>query len=320
MSALVGIIAPVFGLLALGYAATFTRLLEEGTARVLAGFVYWFAIPVLLFRSLARAELPADVPWDYLAAYFTGSLTAFAAGVAGARLLGRRRWGDLGITGFSACFGNTLLLGTPVILTSLGEQALLPWLIVIAIESPALFALVTVFLERERAGRASGGMATTGFPLAVARGIVTNPILVSMAAGIAWNAAGWPLPRPLDRWAELLGGAAIPCALFASGAALRSYRLSGAVALAALMTGVKLILQPLIVYLVATRFMTLPPLWVNVVVIGAAMPVGVNAFLFATRYDVGQAESAAAILLSTVLAVLTLSAVLLALGVVPEPG
>ena len=50
----------------------------------------------------------------------------------------------------------------------------------------------------------------------------------------------------------------------------------------------------------------MPPLWAAVATVTAAMPTCVNAYVFASRYGVGQREAAAAILLSTVLAVLTL--------------
>ena len=57
-----------------------------------------------------------------------------------------------------------------------------------------------------------------------------------------------------------------------------------------------------------------PPLWAKVVILLAALPVGVNVYVFATRYEAGQAESAAAIVLSNLLSVVTLPLVLLWLG------
>ncbi|MEM7026380.1 MAG: AEC family transporter, partial [Pseudomonadota bacterium] len=122
------------------------------------------------------------------------------------------------------------------------------------------------------------------------------------------------LPELARSWANLLAGAAVPCALFSVGASLRGYRVAGALRPALLMTVLKLVVHPLVVWLLATQVFDLPPLWVKVVVLMSALPVGVNAYLFAVRYEAGQQENAAAILVSNVVSVATLSAVLYWLG------
>jgi malonate transporter len=81
------------------------------------------------------------------------------------------------------------------------------------------------------------------------------------------------------------------------------------------MVALKLPLQPLAVWLLATLVFDVPPLWANVVILLAALPVGVNVYVFATRYDAGQAESAAAIVISSILSVVTLPLLLYWLGV-----
>ena len=106
----------------------------------------------------------------------------------------------------------------------------------------------------------------------------------------------------------------MPCALFSVGASLRAYRLKGALPPAALMVALKLVAHPLIVWALVSFVFAVPPLWAKVAVLLAALPVGVNVYLFAVRYDAGQAESASAILLSSVLSVATLPLVLLWLG------
>ena len=80
-------------------------------------------------------------------------------------------------------------------------------------------------------------------------------------------------------------------------------------------TLLKLVLHPLLVWLLATHVFVLPPLWRDVAVIMAALPVGVNVYLFALRYEVGAPPAAAAMLISTGLSVATLAGVLHLLGV-----
>jgi predicted permease len=94
------------------------------------------------------------------------------------------------------------------------------------------------------------------------------------------------------------------------GASLRAYRIAGALRPALVMVALKLVICPLVVWALATFAFAVPPLWAKVAILLAAMPVGVNVYLFGVRYGAGEAESATAILLSSILSVATLSAVL----------
>ena len=128
-------------------------------------------------------------------------------------------------------------------------------------------------------------------------GLVRNPILWGLAGGIALNLLGLRLPAALARWTELVAGAAVPCALFSTGASLRSYRIAGALQPALVMVALKLVVCPLAVWALATLVFEMPPLWAKVAIVLAAMPVGVNVYLFGVRYHAGEAESATAVLL-----------------------
>jgi predicted permease len=55
--------------MAFGYGATFTRVFDEAAARALAAFVFYFAIPIMLFRNMASATLPDQIPWGDLVSY-----------------------------------------------------------------------------------------------------------------------------------------------------------------------------------------------------------------------------------------------------------
>jgi predicted permease len=135
-----------------------------------------------------------------------------------------------------------------------------------------------------------------------------------MAFGITFNLLRLELPDAIDRWAMMMAGAAVPCALFSVGASLRAYRIAGALKPAAMIVALKLVVHPLAVWVLATLVFDVPPLWAKVVILLAALPVGVNVYVFATRYDAGQAESAAAILISSILSVVTLPIILYWLG------
>jgi len=297
--------------MAFGYAATYTPVFDRSAANALAQFVFYFAIPVMLFRSMATATLPEQIAWGYLFSYFFGFAIVFAIGMTIARLVFGGSFARQVIIGFSAAFGNTVLLGIPLVLTSFGDQASLPLFLLMAFHGTVLFTSLTVVLEAGRGGSAE----LRAVALKAVTGLANNPILWGMAGGIAFNVLDLELPGPVERWATLMAGAALPCALFSVGASLRVYRIAGALGPALMIVALKLVVLPLVVWLLAAAVFDVPPLWAKVVVLLAALPVGVNAYLFGARYDAGQAESAAAIVLSSILSILSLPVVLYWLGV-----
>jgi predicted permease len=234
----------------------------------------------------------------------------FGSGMVIARLAFGGSFERQAIIGFGSGFGNSVLLGIPLVLTSFGEQASLPLFLLLAFHSTVLFTAITVTIEVGRGSRAE----LRAVPLKALKGLVSNPVLWGMAFGITFNLLRLELPDAIDRWALMMAGAAVPCALFSVGASLRAYRIAGALKPAAMIVALKLVVHPLAVWLLATLVFDVPPLWAKVVILLAALPVGVNVYVFGTRYDAGQAESAAAILISSVLSVVTLPIVLYWLG------
>ncbi|MDX1606213.1 MAG: AEC family transporter, partial [Candidatus Competibacterales bacterium] len=151
-------------------------------------------------------------------------------------------------------------------------------------------------------------------PLATLRGLATNPIIIGLLLGLGWNLSGLPLPGPLDRLTEMLAQAATAGALFALGAGLTRYRLAGNLGEPLLLVALKMLLQPLLVWLLGAHVLALPPLWTAVLVLLAALPTGVNAYLFAQRYEVGIATATTTVFLSTATGLVSLPLVLYLLG------
>ena len=308
LEALVDIILPVFGIIAAGYGATFTPAFDEQAGAALSKFVFYFAIPVMLFHSLATKELPTAVDLGYFAAYYGGVGLTFALASLAFRLLGVADLEFRVLAGFGAVYGNTVLVGIPVILAAFGDEAGLPLFLLISFHAVILFTAITLMVEGYARGQGDLRQVVSG----ALKGLLANPILMGLVLGVAFNLVGLELPSLVDRWAGLVSGAALPCALFSIGASLRAYRIAGTWHVLGVIVLLKLIVQPLAVWALATLVFGVHPLWASVAVVAAAMPTGVNAYLFAVRYGKAEAENAAAMLVSTILAVPVLS-VLLAL-------
>jgi hypothetical protein len=131
--------------------------------------------------------------------------------------------------------------------------------------------------------------------------------------GILFGLTGAALPEVVDRTLGFIGQAAPPTALFALGATLSLRKVAGNLGPAGLMVGLKLLLHPFVVWLLVTQVIVLEPFWAHAAVIFAAGPVGANVFIFAQHYEAGVEAASSAIVISTGLAMLTISALLLML-------
>ncbi len=310
MPIMVEIIAPIFGIVLVGWLAARLRAFDEAATRGLSLFAFNFAIPVLLWRTLARADLPAHPDWGLVLTYFSGAAAVFALGAA----VGRRVFGQMGaapaIFGISAAFSNTIILGIPIVLRAFGEGAAVPLSLIVAFHSAILFTLTTVVAEIG----AGGASHWHGTILNVGRGLAGNPILWAIAAGLAANFLDLRVPAVLDQFAATLGAAALPAALFALGANLSRFRLGRSLSEAAVLAALKIAVQPLLVYLLGSRVFGLAPISLAVAVTIAALPTGVNAYLFAARYDAAIAAATSTILLSTLVSIASLALLLSALA------
>jgi predicted permease len=306
MPVLLNVVAPVFGILALGFLAARARLLDPPGVRGLVLFVFNFAIPVLLFRSLAAMTLPDVVPWAFLAAFYAGALTVYGAGMALARWGYGRPLKDQAIWGMGAGFSNTVLLGIPIVLTGLGPEAALPLFLIIGFHSAVLMPVTVAILHME----AVEGPRRRSRVATVAYEVVRNPIVMGLALGLAANAIGLTLPGTLDRMAELLGGAAVPCALFAMGASLAAYPAGGDTPPALVLATLKLIVHPLIVWVLMGPVLGIGGIWLSTAVVVAAMPTGVNVYLFGARYGAAPSVAARTVLLASAASVVTVSVLL----------
>lgn len=295
----------MFGLVLLGYLAARLAGFDEAATRGLSLFVFNYAIPIMLVRTMARVALPEQPEWGLIVAYFASTFIIFGLGALAAWRPFRRSGAEPAIFGITAAFSNSLILGIPLVLEAFGEEAALPLFLIIAFHSALLFTLTTIVAE---AGLGAG-LPLRRIPVNVGRGLLTNPILWGLAAGLAMNLMSLQLPGPVDRLAGFMGDAAVPCALFALGASLSRFHLAGALPSALVLTGLKNVVHPAIVVALAP-LLELSPLTAQVAIVVAACPSGVNAYLFAARYRAATAEATSTILVSTVLSIVTLSALL----------
>ena len=308
MGQILSIVLPVFGLIGIGAAVAWTKLLGRTTGDALSEFVFAVAIPVLLFRIMATADLGSTSAWRLWLAFFAAFAVSWLAGtVLTRRLFGRDARAGL-VAGLAAGYGNTTLIGIPLALAAFGADGSVPMALIIAVQLPMMMTAVALLMVRaERQDGVGSGRSKPGTVLrSLAENLVGNPIIVGIAAGLAWRIAGVPLsglPADLvNRLADVAG----TLALFAMGMSLKHYGIRGNVAAGLVLTFLKLIAMPALALLLA-RLIGLPPIATQVVVIAASCPTGVTPFLVAGRFRTGEGLASTTITMSTGLAVLSVA-------------
>lgn len=295
---------PLFVLILAGYVSARRGLIDQGGIRGLTGFVFYFTLPLTLFHMMATAPVAERFDSAFVGAYLFAALALQAAGIAIARWGFGHRLDEQAVQGMAASFGNLVFIALPIALELFGEAAALPILLLLLVENGVILPLTIALIELARSERGPAWRA----PGVAGLAIVRNPVIMSVLAGAAVALAGLSLPDLLDGVVKFVKGANVPCALFALGATLatmpRGERLREAGALVVL----KLAAYPAMVYALLTYVVTVDPTWRAIAVLCAAMPMGANVYLIAARYDVYVARASAGVLLSTLISVLTVSA------------
>jgi predicted permease len=295
---------PLFALVFVGYGLMrFTRLPKSWSDR-LSRFVFSVALPAMLFRLMSDFSRLPPVDARLLVAFFGSCLIVFAIG----RLIAWRAFGLDGVGqsvfALGGVFSNNVMLGLPLAKVVLGDAALPSVALVLVFNALILWTLVTVSVEWARHGSFSlrGGAKTV-------RAVLTNPIVAGILCGTLFGAAGFSLPGLIDVPLEMLGQAASPMALLALGMGLAEYGVRQGWHISLAITALKLLLQPLVVWLLA-RLLGLPPMETEVVVLLASIAVGANVYLMSRQFKVLEGPVAGSLVLSTALAALTTPLVL----------
>lgn len=294
---------PFFALIALGYWAGRTRFFSEEATAYLTKFVFYFALSAMLFRFSANLSLGDILDRVYIGAYFTATLAIYLV-VTAVALFRKVSLEEAAIEAQSAVIGNVGFLGVPMLVLLLGEAAIGPVMLVLAVDLIFFGSLVVILITGSRDGRMSLGVFRT-----VGLGLISNPMIVSIVLGFTWSAFAIPIPAPANEFLSILGGAATPGALFAIGASLAS-KSAERMQVAGWLSFGKLVMHPVAVAICALLVFDVDPYAASVMIAAAALPTAGNVYIIAQHYGVAPQRVSATILISTALSIVTVSLVI----------
>lgn len=302
-SAVIDAAFPVFALILTGWICTKRQLLGPSSREGLNTFVIYLALPAQLFAAMSNADLTELAQ--------PGFFWSFALGMFGTAivysLISRDKHVapiDKLINSMSSAYGNSGFMGIPLCLMVFGKAGLGPSVITAVFTVSLLFAVTITLIELQRLESAKIGPALQKVMSAMLR----NPLLVAPVLGVLWSFMQWPMPEPAARYVGLLGDASTPCALIAIGLFLGQTVPQRAEPEVIRIVILKLVFQPALTAVLVLFVFDVPKLWAMVAILSAALPVGTGPFMMSQLYQRDASASARAILVSTVLSVLTISA------------
>ncbi|MFT6273292.1 MAG: putative permease, partial [Dinoroseobacter sp.] len=231
---------PFFGIIALGYGAGRTGFFSTEATAYLTKFVFYFALSAMLFRFAANLTFSDIWQPDAMLAYLWATAVVYLI-VTCVALIRKVSVEEAAVEAQCGVIGNVGFLGIPMLVLLLGEAAVVPVMVVLAVDLLVFGSLIVILITGSRDGRVSLGVLVT-----VGKGLVKNPMIVSIFLGLVWSAMQLPIPDPLNSFLATLGAAATPGALFAIGASLAS-KSAERIEVAAWLSFAKLILHPLAV-------------------------------------------------------------------------
>jgi predicted permease len=289
---------PFFAIIGLGFWAGRSRFFTEEATAYLTRFVFFFPLSAMIFRFAANLSFDDIFKPNLLIGYLAGTMATYLVAnfVAFVR---RQDMSTAAVEAQCAAIGNVGFLGLPMMVLLFGEAAVAPMMTVLTVDLVVFSSLIVMLINAHRGTGAS--LATLRL---VGMGLVSNPMILSIVAGLAWSASEFPIPRPLNDFLAILGGAATPGALFAIGASLGS-KSAERVQIAGWLSCAKLVLHPALVAVGVLWLMPVPTYTAGVAIAAAALPVAGNVYMLAQHYGVAPQRASAAILISTVVSIVS---------------
>jgi malonate transporter len=309
MKPVIDSVVPLFALILTGYLCGRRGVLGVAATESLNKFVVWLALPALLFQAVAEVRWAEVNQPGFVFSIGFGMIGTFLLSLALDRRR-RSRLPDASVEALAASYPNTGFLGIPLCLSVFGRPGLHPAIIATVLTACLLFGLSLTLIELGRQQGRGTGRALLKVGAALAR----NPLLVAPALGLVLAVARLPLPGPLARFTGLLGGAASPCALVTLGLFLAQSRAPAAPRVIARIVVLKMLVQPLVTGVLVLAVFDMPRVWSSAALLLNALPIGTGPFMLAKLYDREAAVTSRAILLSTLLSLVTISLLVAWLG------
>jgi predicted permease len=315
MSDVVGLVLPFFGLIFIGFVVARITRQPLDALGWMNTFVIYVALPALFFQLLAKTPFEKLTEWTFILGSVVSTYIVFSIMFAGSLLVARGGIAEATIKALSAAYGNIGYMGPGLALLAFGEEAAVPVALIFCFENIVHFAVAPMMMAISGDDRHTLPQLVLG----VVKRIALHPFIIATAIGVAAAYAEVRPPLPVERLLAYLSSAAAPCALFAMGVTLALRPLKRVPVEMAPIAALKLVVHPLLCYVVLSWIGNFSPVWTFSAVLLAALPTATNVFVIAQQYEVWVQRASASVLITTCLSVVTVTGLLYMIraGVLP---
>jgi len=303
MLAVIELVLPLFAIIVLGFVAgKLARLPIEGLAWM-NFYIIYVALPALFYQLLSRTAVSQFTQVGFILVSIGSTFSIFLLVYLIARWR-KNHQPEATIQGLAAAYGNIGYMGIPLGLAAFGPAAAVPVALIFCFENAMHFIVAPLFMALDNSNK------QTKFELIrhITVKIFSHPFIIATIAGVLASIFSFKLPEFANQTLELLSKTAGPCALFAMGISAALRPLKRVPVELGYIIPIKLILHPVLVYcLLVWLVPNLDPIWLYSAVLLATLPTATNVFVLAEQYGVWQERASSTIVISTLLAMLTVT-------------
>lgn len=309
MADILALTIPFFGIILLGSLTRLKGWFSAADGRMISRYVFFVVLPPFMFVAITARPLNDIFNPEFTLRYELVTLTLFGLAFIVGRYLLKLSRKEASLFSLNASYPNYGYIGVPLALLAFGEDAAVPMAVILVVNNAVLVLLVALFITDETSGGAGSTFVKTMASL------VKNPLLMSVVVAMGFSASGLNMPEMPALFLDLLAGAAAPTALFALGIALVGQPVRAAWGELGALALFKLFMHPLMMALVFLGWPAIgpypfDPLWIKIALIFSCLPVAANVFNLAEFYGVYSGRTATSIMLSTLIASVSVPAMM----------
>ena len=316
MGQILGMALPFFGLIFLGFVAGKLKSMPKDGMAWMNFFIIYIALPALFFNLLSRTPVSELASWGFIFASLLGTYCAFAVAFCVGVLVTDGDVPESTIQGLAGAYGNIGYMGPGLAIAAFGPEAAVPVAIIFCFDNTLHFAMAPFMMAISGDGDAKPISETV---VEVLQRIFTHPFILATIVGVGAAIVGFQPPLPMQKLLDFLSNAAAPCALFAMGVTVAAAPRGSLPKVLVPLVFIKLLLHPVLVYVLLSWVGDFRPVWVYTAVLLASLPTATNVYVIAQQYQVWVARASSMVLVSTLVSVVSVTALLYAIasGILP---
>ena len=294
---------PVCLLIFLGWLLRYKKIVSTDIAQQLTQYVFWIASPAIIFHSISSYPLTDLLAWRFTLAHILMIATLTVLTYLITATFFHSKPLEAAMMGMMTSAKNTIMIGLPLLISFTGNRAAIPVAITVIIFNVILTPFLMLIFEIRQVENIE--RRNRKIIINVIYGLVKNPLIIAAVMGVIFSIWQLKLPTALNGLILYIVPSFVPCALFAVGVDLFSFKLGENKLNLIVISILNLVVCPLIAILIA-YLMKLSAFYATSLVILASLPTAKSLYIYARKYHFQENDIAAIISLTTVLSVITI--------------